>query len=350
MNKVLITLLTITVVLFLVSCKYESKKDSFIESPNHVTDNRFITPKGEIEPSATVENMPIVTSEPKVIEWFGISEEGVDEGIFLENMDIGILKEIATEFQTLVEEVQKKEMEDPEFVFRGEWYNFVIESDRYIKVVELGEDAMKPLYWIIYQSGNQGLYEYICCMALEKLSGYDFTDGDSKSWATSKEFFDVFTKMILNDTKLMSVCDKNENHVSIKDEAVKVDVISSVFRIVWKDNYQYDTLILIDTMLDFREFLKNYQAESAEEDILQKDYNDEFFKENIIYTYVKSENSGSIKLKVKGATRSQDNLKLFIERTDAEEGTADMAAWICLFGINRDDINNIKTVESIICE
>mgnify|MGYP006948544004 CR=1 FL=1 len=46
------------------------------------------------------------------------------------------------------------------------------DSDRYKKVLGMGEAAMKPLYWIIYKSPEAGLYEYICARALAELSGY----------------------------------------------------------------------------------------------------------------------------------------------------------------------------------
>ena len=37
-----------------------------------------------------------------------------------------------------------------------------------------------------------------------------------------------------------------------------------------------------------------------------------------------------------------------MERTVPEMGTTDMATRICLFGIDREDIEGIKTVEAVI--
>jgi hypothetical protein len=134
----------------------------------------------------------------EAVEWIEISTNGVDEDAFWENLDKNLLTEIATEFQGLIDEIQQKQIEDPESVFRGEWFTDVIGSDRYIKVVNMGSEAMKPLYWIIYKSDNQGLYEYVCSMALEELSGYDFSE-NGVHWATSKDFLERFTDKILNN-------------------------------------------------------------------------------------------------------------------------------------------------------
>lgn len=199
-------LLWTAILLILAACQ-PSPDEGAVESENvetfmdvlTVTGDMLITPKTDIVPSETVGNIPTMTPETNVIEWLGISEDGVDEDAFLENLDVELLKEIAAEFQALVEEVQQKQIEDPESVLRGEWYTDIIESDKYIKVVNMGDEAMKPLYWIIYKSDNQGLYEYICCMALEELSGYDFTDDNGIGWATSKDFLDRFTKRITSD-------------------------------------------------------------------------------------------------------------------------------------------------------
>lgn len=64
----------------------------------------------------------------------------------------------------------------------------------------MGNQAVKPLYWIIYKSENQGMYEQICALALDKLSGYDFDeDGDGIKWSTSKEFLEEFIQPVLDN-------------------------------------------------------------------------------------------------------------------------------------------------------
>ncbi len=124
------------------------------------------------------------------MEWPEITENGVDEALLFQNIDIVSLETIATELQMLVDETVEEERQNPEIVLK-EGFTRVFESERYKRVVDMGEVAMKPLYLIIYKSESAGMYEYICAMALYELSGYDFT------WANSKEFLEIFNSKIL---------------------------------------------------------------------------------------------------------------------------------------------------------
>ena len=141
------------------------------------------------------------TSSPDVyaIEWPEISPEGVDEDAFLSGLDFKLLEEIGAELQALCEEIDQKMRDDPEYVLRGEWGRDVAESDHFHTVVNMGGSAMKPLYWIIYKRSQQGLYEYICALALQEISGCDFADDIGQGWATSKEFLNLFTQKILSE-------------------------------------------------------------------------------------------------------------------------------------------------------
>jgi hypothetical protein len=56
----------------------------------------------------------------------------------------------------------------------------------------MGNKAAKPLYLIIYKSSNQGLFEYICAMALNEITNYNHDD-----WKTSKEFLNDFNEYII---------------------------------------------------------------------------------------------------------------------------------------------------------
>ena len=126
------------------------------------------------------------------ITWEEITLDGVNEELLLKNVDEEVLTQIATELQTLVKEEQEEEKENPEIVIT-EGFVRVFKSERYKKVLNMGESAMKPLYLILYKSQNAGLYEYICANALYELSEYDF------EWANSKEFMENFNKKIIEN-------------------------------------------------------------------------------------------------------------------------------------------------------
>lgn len=142
----------------------------------------------------------------------------------------------------------------------------------------------------------------------------------------------------------------NIENIPIEQLPIELDIVKGEYRAIWKENYKYNTPILIYDLKDFKRFLSDHPAQSANDDILQKTYNDEFFNQNVIYAFVKSEGSGSVGLTVNKAEIDEDTLKLFMDRIVPGDGTDDMASRICLFGINREDIKDIKEVEGIILD
>ena len=133
--------------------------------------------------------------------WSFITEDGVDEELLIADLDEEVIVYVADELQSLVEEEVKEERENPEILLSEGWTR-VFEKEQYTHVLELGESAMLPLYFILYKSENSGMYEYICACALYELSGYDFTNDDgSLQWSTSKEFQRLFEQVVLGDRK-----------------------------------------------------------------------------------------------------------------------------------------------------
>lgn len=85
----------------------------------------------------------------------------------------------------------------------------------------------------------------------------------------------------------------NIENILIEQFPIELDLISGEYRAIWNEGYKYDIPILINNLNDLEEFLSNHPAQSANEDILQKNYNDEFFIK-ILYMLL---------LKVKGVAR-----------------------------------------------
>lgn len=129
--------------------------------------------------------------EQEIIEWNEISANGVDEDLLLENLDLDDLEKIESLLKSLCNEINEKEEN------LTKWYNYILESEQFNEVINMKEKALKPLYTIIYKSSNQGLYEYICSIALARLSGFDF-DEETENWATSKQFLELFNKKVIS--------------------------------------------------------------------------------------------------------------------------------------------------------
>lgn len=135
-------------------------------------------------------NPSISAETEKTIKWPEITENGVDEELLIQNIDIDILEKVAAELQALCDEMVEEERKNPEILLT-EGFPRVFKKERYKEVIDMGEVAMKPLYLIIYKSDNCGMYEYICARALYDLSGSDF------DWINSKDFLEKFNSTIL---------------------------------------------------------------------------------------------------------------------------------------------------------
>lgn len=128
------------------------------------------------------------------IQWDEITSTGVDEQILIENVNTADLEKIATLLQNLTSEIGEKEKEDFEFTLRAKWYEYTLNSEQFNQVLNMGNKALKPLYLIIYKSPNQGLYEYICCMAIQRITNYEVGE-----WNNSKDFLERFNKVVCDN-------------------------------------------------------------------------------------------------------------------------------------------------------
>lgn len=129
-----------------------------------------------------------------------------------------------------------------------------------------------------------------------------------------------------------------------------LSLVGGEYRAQWEDDYRYDTPILIDSYQEWLEFLETHPAQSSNEDVLEQDYSQDFFADHVIYAYIKGEASGSNTLTAKGAARKDNILQLTMERFVPDQGTDDLAARICVFGLKREDLKGIQEVEVIILE
>lgn len=180
--KILIILLIIIigiVVVFKLIANEVTKKENFKLNVNNsdINDNN------------------VVNSEEN-IEWDEITAKGVNEELLFQNVNTKDLEKISTLLQSLSAEIAQKEKEDINFYLSAGWYKYTLDSQQFNEVINMGKDAIKPLYLIIYKSPNQGSYEYICAMALSKLVNFnDVID----SWSTSKEFLEMFNQKVISD-------------------------------------------------------------------------------------------------------------------------------------------------------
>ncbi len=142
---------------------------------------------------------PVSQETPADDIWTGITADGVDEALFLRDMDWQAYRSIASTVETLVTEEARKEQEDPSLAVTGEWLK-IFDDARYNGILAMGDKAKKPLYWLIYKSAHNGLFEFICAEALYELSGYDFSIADGvMQWDNAKALLPLLNAAILQD-------------------------------------------------------------------------------------------------------------------------------------------------------
>lgn len=147
----------------------------------------------------TPDASPATQETPADDLWAGITADGVDEDVFLQDMDWSAYRRIAITVETLVAEEARKEQEDPSLAITGEWLK-IFDDARYKDILAMGDKAKKPLYWLIYKSAHNGLFEFICAEALYELSGYDFSIADGvMQWDNAKALLPLLNAAILQD-------------------------------------------------------------------------------------------------------------------------------------------------------
>ena len=136
-------------------------------------------------------------NEENKITWDEITNGSVDEDLLLNNIDEDILKNIAKNLQEMIEEEQKEERENPSIVINEGWVR-IFNKEQYKRVVQMGNVAIKPLFYILYKSDDNGLYEYICAEALENITGIGkkINDDGTKRWTTAKEYLEIFIEEV----------------------------------------------------------------------------------------------------------------------------------------------------------
>ncbi len=170
-----------------------------IESVRFEIFNIIFTEYSELEKDKEddVENQDVDDNTLESINWNYVTENGItDEMAFLEDITEESFNAIGTNLQSLVDEIAEKEREDPNFIIEGKWFDYFKNDERYHNVLDMKGKALKPLYFIIYKSENQSLYEYICSFAMYDILDLQNSDNDFY-WATSKEFLTGLTNIIL---------------------------------------------------------------------------------------------------------------------------------------------------------
>ncbi|MFP4164793.1 MAG: hypothetical protein ACLFQB_04115 [Chitinispirillaceae bacterium] len=120
------------------------------------------------------------------------------------------------------------------------------------------------------------------------------------------------------------------------------------YRAQWRDDYNYNTPVLIDSFRKWQDFLAAHPGNFTRPDSATEHYSRSFFQDSVVYAYLKSESSGANQLRIEKVRLEGDTLKLYMENIIPQMGTMDMATRVCFFGISRDVMDKAEEVEAVI--
>ena len=201
MKKFVISIIIVAMIIIFAGC--DGNKDQ-TENKNVESASKSFEP---IEPSqSSIENPKMEGQDKQDIDsdknkfepdWSDISNGELNEQSFIQKLDTDMLEEVAAELQSLVDEEIAEEKENPDIILT-EGYTRVFHKEQYLRVLDMGERAEMPLYFILYKSKNDGMYEHICAEALSELTGLEFMNesGEYLDWSTGKEYLKLFNEYI----------------------------------------------------------------------------------------------------------------------------------------------------------
>ena len=203
--KKCMSLFTIFAIILMLSACGENKAQTETTSMESVDMSAEIVKESQnnIKDTETAENeehdIASDSNEYKV-DWSDISNGELNEESFLQKLDADTLKEVAAELQALVDEEIAEEKENPDIIVT-EGFARVFRKEQYLRVLDMGKSAEMPLYYILYKSKYDGMYEYICANALSELTGVEFMNklGDYREWSTGKEYLKLFNEYMGHD-------------------------------------------------------------------------------------------------------------------------------------------------------
>ena len=189
-----------------------------LTQPTVQTQSPEINSSGQIELTDPPENPPSENNKDQ-FSWAPVNEDQ-----FVDELNITHLEMIAEEIQSLITEIQEKERADPDYVLQGKWNEDFRSSQQYHEVLDLGLEAVKPAYYIIYKSPKSGLYEYIIASAIDEITGYDYSVTEDYGWSNSKQFLEMYNDKVKQTLNSFSIILDN----STLNEAAKAEQIRAL--------------------------------------------------------------------------------------------------------------------------
>jgi hypothetical protein len=103
-------------------------------------------------------------------------------------------------------------------------YNYIINSNEFNNLVEIGPDALKIIKQRVDESSENGLKEYILAIAAERIAKVDLK-GDNFGWSTAKEWSDKWNNHLKNlSTNFKDIIKSDKKSETKNAEVIKLGI------------------------------------------------------------------------------------------------------------------------------
>lgn len=196
MKKILSFILCLCTVISLCACSREKADTTQLENADHsdsyITENNNKTEKTDnasAEPSTEVSSTVV----------HEIADAPLSKEVFADNFSAEILTEISQNVNAIIAHIsRRKKLADPSQITDDDLEAYK-NSKRYKMLIALDVAFVKPAYYIVSQSSEDGLFERILCMALSDVTGIEKKDGTS-----TKQYLKVYNNRVLSYVKLFN--------------------------------------------------------------------------------------------------------------------------------------------------
>lgn len=107
---------------------------------------------------------------------------------------------ITEKLNTLISELEELKKSNPSVAMSSSPYAIVKEVESYNDLVNMGIEAVKPMYDILYERPDAGLYEYILAMAIQDITNQKYIYNVDYGWSNALEFRLSYERKVNNSS------------------------------------------------------------------------------------------------------------------------------------------------------
>ncbi|GKX32147.1 hypothetical protein SH1V18_46270 [Vallitalea longa] len=129
--------------------------------------------------------------------------------------------DVDEKLNTIMDELEELKKSNPIIAMSSSPYAIVEEITSYDELVNMGIEAVKPMYDILYKRPDAGLYEYILAMAIEEITNQEYIYDVDYGWSNALEFRLCYERKVNNSSDEFEYL-MNSNKISNENKKQKI--------------------------------------------------------------------------------------------------------------------------------